>query len=418
MNRAVVVLAGACVLLGSLQASPGAAARRRAKAASDREGYAFLADSVDTNAGKVNRARLRLADLEFRVAWTRNPPWGYDLVSLEAPPGWHVRGRSDLVAVIRHSLQEPDSLRRTLFHSLAVTVLPHIDTAEAAALYVDIGPQTKDRLVHMTWIFWPPPVPDDAFYPPIWKTHLGDPAVLAVLEPRVHALRTQDQALDTYALSVLTASNEPAALRLLQRAFEERPDRAARYVEDIVGGGHLARRPWVFLLGEVLPKFSRHRPQSGEERFALMAWWKLAEGQQIIDRTDHRDSLEALGHAFVEMVVAQRDASRLLYFPDHPAPPSRSADGGALGYSSGYCRIFLETCARFGDRDQGKRLEKILRPAEGWLRDLKARREWDALPGGSDNWSYQDLVNDYVHHKESALHLMQLREPPYVPTRR
>jgi hypothetical protein len=111
------------------------------------------------------------------------------------------------------------------------------------------------------------------------------------------------------------------------------------------------------------------------------------------------------------MVLSQPDADRLLYLlPGSPGYPAREGLSWARGYSAGCVRMFLETCAHYGDGTQANRLRALLERSEGWTRDPAVRRRWEATEArNSFAWDYESLRDDYLHRKEAAIHLMQLR---------
>src|SRR5262249_42163284 len=134
-------------------------------------------------------------------------------------------------------------------------------------------------------------------------------------------------------------------------------------------------------------------------------------GDKRIERVEHRDSLDALGKAFVGMILSQPDADRLLYvIPGSSGYPASDLYSWAEGYSSGCMRMFLETCAHYGDGTQAKRFRSLLERSEDWTRDAAVRRRWEAVEAhNSFAWDYETLRDDYLHRKEAAIHLMQLR---------
>jgi len=375
-------------------------------AAFSRPKYSIQWSPADSSQPNAKRARVMIGDQEYGLTLATSDFAETSLVKFSPPSPWRVRNRTDLVPILQKALADPDTLNEVAYLWLAKLVLPHVESLRAATTYAKLfwAPGQNRKLG-----FYPREViPDDALPVPAWMSYVAEPEVLAVLKGRL-GTPGWGNLPDFQPLAILATSNDPRAVDALRESFETHPNFRARYAGTIVDGTYpLSERAHRYLFREILPKLALERPDSIEVYSACHLWGVLGEAGSW-RTTGFDDSTRAYGHRFVEMMLSQPD------FPDYPFlvyVPKGGADEWVWG--AGRAGRFFDACGAFGDREQAERLTRALVTAEKRMNEPAAREKWDtrhmSLSPGYD-W----IVATYSQRKQSAITLMQSRDPRLTP---
>lgn len=343
---------------------------------------------------RVDKAHVR--DLVFKVEW--NPGavqpegWGASFRILEVPQPFLLRSRTDLIPLVDSLTTDLDLATEPVLTNIAWLIMDHIDSPDAALLRLELPSRGKSRL---TWISWPPPLPDDAATPAIWVTHICDPRVFAWLKARLDSLPD-----DTMSLWHLASCNSPEALGLIQAAFASHPGQEARYLDDILRHAPaLGRRPVDFFLADVLPRIRSSWSEGPQADWGIMLWGGITFRRDDLSRSRQ---VEGLGDAYIQATLEDSAFYRIVTGKSAPT----SADF-AEAYAYGLLSVFLRVCKEFGTARQVKLLQSRLSESESWLSDSALAQTWDAHSTFSTPLPY--AIEEYKRQKIAVISSMRSR---------